>query len=219
MSLKSVTADIPDKKKKVIKTGSKLSLLPKVPKHIKESVSLYITESVKAKEAKARAEQVGEIIVDHALEIQNQEGYKGTYEKSYLIPGLKSELDKDAEEPFVQYSRSDKFSAFDDDKVVSALRKTLGAGTFNLLFEKKLELSISQEVFKSKDKVKELAALLTSAFGDRLGEFFVKQESYVAKEGLDTAQFNLGATPAEKKENYEAIQTLVKQNKPALKLT
>lgn len=216
MSLKSITAALPEKKKKPVKPGSKLDLLPKVTKDIKETVSNYITASLQAKEAKAKAETFGEKIVDFALEVQDECGFEGAYSKSYLIPGLDVK-GKDAE--YLQYSRSDKFSSFDDEKVVSSLKKTLGTATFNKLFEKNLELSISQEVFKSKELTRELASLLTSAFGDRLGEFFVKSEKYSAKEGLDTAQFNLGSTLDEKKENYQALQLQIKQNRPALKLT
>lgn len=219
MSIKDLTKIIPDSKKKVVKTGSKLSLLPSVPKHIREAVSSYVTATVQAKEAKLRAEQFSEIVIDHAQEVQDTEAFAGSYLKSYLIPGLKSEVDKDAEPQYVQYTRSDKFSSFNDEKVALALKSALGAVTFNRLFESKLELSISQEVFKSKEKTKELASLLTSAFGDRLGEFFVKDTSWVAKEGLDTAQFNLGATPDERKEKYTVLQSILKQNKPALKLT
>lgn len=216
MSIKDVTISIPDKKKKVVKAGSKLSQLPRVPKHVRESVSLYIQATLEAKKAKDRADQYGEIVIDTALEIQNEEAFSGDYSKSYLIPGLEV---KGEDQAYVQYSRSDKFSSFSDEKVVASLKKTLGAVTFNRLFEKELTLQIAPEVFKSKELVKELATLLQTAFGDRIGTFFVKSESYVAKEGLDTAQFNLGSTPEERKEKYEALQLEIRQNKPALKLT
>ncbi len=215
MSIKDVTKSIPDSKKKPTKPGSKLSQLPSVPKHIRESVSAYIQATTEAKEAKARAEQVGEVIIDHSKEVQDTEAFNGSYSKSYLIPALEV---KGEDQVFIQFSRSDKFSSFEDE-VASSLKKTLGAVTFNRLFEKELTLQIAPEVFKDRALTRELATLLQTAFGDKIGTFFVKTEVYVAKEGLDTAQFNLGATPDEKKEKYQALQNLIKQNKPALKLT
>lgn len=215
MSLKSLTAAIPDSKKKAVKEGSKLNLLPNIPPHIKVAVSDYIIAQKEAKEAKEKAEKLGEVIIDHSLTVQTEEGLNNRYQKSYLVSGqaVKSET------PYVQYSRSDRFSDIKDEKVVSSLKKTLGVATFNRLFEKDLTLQIAPEVFKNKELVKELASLLTSAFGDRLGEFFQKEEKWVAKDGLDVSQFSLGTTPKERKDNYEFLQTEVKQNRPALKLT
>jgi len=211
MSMKSVVSTIPPAKVKAVKAGSKLSLLPKIPKSISDAVSSFLSLSAKVKDLDAQVKEQSEVIIDHAVKIQNEEGFKGAYKKSYLIGGV-------GDEEYVSFSRSDKFSAIDDDDTISSLKKILGTGTFNKLFEKNLELSIAPEVFKSKEKTQELAALLQSAFGDKIGEFFVKSEKWTAKEGLDATQYNLGSSDTENKEKFEALQLEVKQSKPSLKV-
>lgn len=164
--------------------------------------------------AKAAKEQADEAAEGLRVFIREFRGIRhentGRYQGSYRVNG---EV-KGKTQYAVQVNAQDRFSMPKKDKDVDALREIVGKEFFGKFFERVLNISIRKEVLEDRKLRRALTDKLIEAFGeDGLKEWFVKEEVWSVKKGLDEGIFELD--PEKREEFLEACPQYADQVKNA----
>lgn len=184
-------------KKKTTKVSkSKVPVLA-VSKDMKDAVSSFIKAKADKKKAESLMDLHGTGIIDFVKDIQDTDGFNGTYRKSYKVPGLEDEE--------VTFVSSNKFSINPDDQ--EAIEGILGA-RFDSLIDVKHDVLLTSRVFTDEALQKKLMGLV----GDHFDEFFETVTTLSVKEDFDKAVYT-----AVDEDGLKKLRTLVKPTKPALK--
>jgi hypothetical protein len=208
MTSAKILSSIPKATKR--KSGSKVPEITDIPDTVRKAVDKFVKVKSIIKTHTELKTLLETTIIAHAMEEQTSDALEDSYHKSYTLSGMSKTSPSQ-----VTYSRSDKFSPISEDSIPE-LKKIFGS-RFPMMFERELQLSVAPAVFESKDLLKDLATRLQAAFGADLGKFFVKEEVWTARAGLDVEQYRQGTTKVERLDRYEQIQELVVQTKPSLK--
>lgn len=160
----------------------------KITKKVTEAVAEFIRYRNLEESYKEQKSDMAEFIRKFVLELRDGNALQGDYQKTYrIVAGETKGVEK-----AVNVSQSDSFSAPKKDDIEN-IKALVGDDLFDEILEKEQVISIRKEIMDNKAKRKELAAKLVEAFGkDEIKEWFVKEERWVAKSGLDKTQYKVG---------------------------
>jgi len=175
-------------------------------KRIKTLIRDFILYLRQEKSYKKQKEEVAEYIRDYTGKVRDENAFSGDYQKTYrLIEGLENGI-----ETAVNVSHTDKFSKIVEE-AVDGIKKVVGDTFFNKFFEKDITISIKTEILADKKSRQELSEALIKSLGvDGVKKYFVKEEAWTIKEGLDKGQYELDPTVLPK------FREVVKQNADAI---
>ena len=161
--------------------GKEISIISDLPKDIKESIDLYGKSLKQAKEKSVIADIQKKGILDHVNDLQDKYASHGVFNKSLRLQGMKS---------VVTFTRPDKFNVA-SGVTIKDIEKAAGKEFAKENFSVARTLQVNPEVMEDPASLKELVSILSSAFGDRLGDFFVQEKKVIPQKGLDVAQYQL----------------------------
>jgi hypothetical protein len=175
-------------------------------KRIKTLIKDFILFMRQEKSYKKQKEEVAEHIREFTGNLRDENALAGDYQKTYrLIESVDGGI-----ETAVNVTQTDKFSKIIDD-AVQGIKKVVGDTFFNKFFEKDISISIKPEMLADKTARQELSEALVKALGvDGVKKYFVKEEAWAIKDGLDKGQYELG------KDTLPKFREVVKQNADAI---
>lgn len=199
---KSVMQDVfPDTDTEVfysVNRGTKKKPIMESIKHkVRQLVRQYVIADNLLKSAKEQAEEAAQGLRVFAREFRAERlENTGKYQQTYRING---EITKKTQYA-VSCAAQDRFSLPKKEKDVDAIREIVGKDFFKAHFERVLEIGIRKEVLEDRKLRRELTDKLIDAFGgeDELKKWFVKDEKWTIKPGLDKDQFDLDKETREK---------------------
>ena len=173
---------------KVTGTG-KEKKTEKLVKKVKEAVREFVIASNEEKSAKERKEDAAEVIRTHVKDVRDKNAYAGDYQKTYRVCGAVARTD-------LQYAASsvqaDRCVLPKKEVDIAAIKSLVGDKFFKDYFTREMSISIKKEVLENKDLRKELTDKLLEYFGvEGIKKYFIKEEVWSAKEGLDKGQYDL----------------------------
>jgi hypothetical protein len=175
---------------------------------VKEAVNSFVRYDLQEKSAKDQKEEFSSVLRDYAGKLRDEYAVNGDYQKTFRVLGGKSkELQMSAD-----VSQADKFSVPKEEEDIQALKTILGE-KFGDYLERDVTISIRPEVLKNKGLRTELSKRLAEAFGEELKNYFVKDEIWTTKEGIDQLQYTL------EEKNREEMRTKLVPAKDAVKNT
>lgn len=165
-----------------------------------ERLRTVVDELVEWKKTKKEAEaeiSTREInLIDYTQPIQEEDGFKGDYQKSYYLSGMKET---------VTFVTSDKFTSPTEDDI-PILQDALG-DRFAEFLKKETTISLKAGILENPVMMAELQKLIGSEFP----KFFEAKQRWTVAEGVDKKRFSLP------KRIYDKLMAAIKQAKPALK--
>jgi len=162
---------------------------------IKESVDELVSAKKSLAVAKADIASLEPEIIEAARKVQNEDGLKGNYRKSYDMNGHESS---------VKFVSANKFSIAEDD--IEDLEDALG-DKFEDMIETGYVVKVKAEVMESDELQEKLMELL----GDEFGTYFETITTRKVCTDFDKKLYDLDES------TREEVKELAKQAKPALK--
>lgn len=156
---------------------------------IREAVNNFVRYDLHEKSAKEQKEEAASIIREYATQLRDINATEGDYQKTYRILGGKTKYVQHA----ADLSQADKFSVPKKEEDINDLKDILG-DSFGEYLERDITISIRPEVMKNRKLRTDLSKRLAEAFGDELKNFFVKEEIWTTKKGIDQRQYELDET-------------------------
>lgn len=192
---KSVMQDVfPDAEIEVyyeVNRGTKKKpLMEKVAHKVRQLVRQYVIADNHMKSAKEQAEEAAQGLRVFAREFRaGRLKETDKYQRTYRINGETSKKTQFA----VSCAAQDRFSLPKKEKDIDAIREIVGKDFFKAHFERELSIEIRKEVLEDRKLRRELTDKLLEAFGgeEELKKWFVKDEKWSVKPGLDEAQYEL----------------------------
>jgi len=190
-SIKGATGKVSVKK-------SSVSTIPDVPENVEKAAEKVVELKVEIKEKEAELESKGKIVTDFCGDVQDRQGFKGLFSKSYYVPAGK----------FGQllYSTRNMYKISPESE--ADIKKLLGKA-YDELIQKKITVTLKEGVLDNETLTAELESLL----GDKFDKFFDVTPKLVAKEDFDKDIFRVVKTP----EKLSEVRTVVEPYKPSLK--
>jgi hypothetical protein len=148
------------------------------------------------KEAEAEITTREVNLIDYVQPIQEEDGFKSDYQKSYYLAGMNET---------VTFVSSDRFTAPTEDDI-PGLQDSLG-DRFNEFLKKETTISLKSGILDNPVLMTELKGLI----GNEFPKFFEAKQKWIVADGFDAKRFTLP------KRIYDKISAVVKQSKPALK--
>ncbi len=166
------------------------------------NIQVEIDKLLKAKKAKKTAEsdikKAEPTIIDHGIQMKDENAYSGKFQKSYKIGTTDSH---------VNMVTANKWSFSESD--VDEIKNIIEGGEGNpddLIIENK-EVKLKAEVFKDDD----LKAKFVEMVGQTFPEFFETVVSHSVSSDFDEKIYDLGLGAV------EDLKLLMKQSKPSLR--
>ena len=156
---------------------SNIPVLEDLPEHIQEEIDTFVEESNAEKYAKSAADVSKKSILNHMDTIIDKHGEAGNYQKSFKLTGKKQE---------VTFTKAARFS-FSEGTTPATLAKIVGKKFVDDNFNEEISLAVNPEVLEDEKKSNLLLRRLVKAFGDELGDFFVKETKLVTRKDTDLA--------------------------------
>jgi len=153
---------------------------------VREAVNNFVRYDLQEKSAKEQKEEAASVLRDYALQLRDDYAVNGDYQKTFRVLGSKV---KDVQHA-ADLSQADKFSIPKKEEDINALKDILGE-SFAEYLEKDVTISIRPEILSNKKLRTDLSKRLADAFGDELKNFFVKEEIWTTKDGIDKRQYDL----------------------------
>jgi len=178
-------------------TKSKSSVEVKSTKEVKKAVDDYNKGKKMSKEGEALMKSAGPVVINFVKIIQDKDGYKSDFRKSYDVPGGDSK---------VKYVSSNRYSIKTDDETM--ITEILG-DNFSKLIEKTRTVTMKSSVLKD--------PVLQKLFLDKLGKenfakFFETVTSLSPVEDFDKKIYNVLDT-----DELQDLRTFMKPYKPSLR--
>ena len=148
------------------------------------------------KEAEAEISSREVNLIDYVQPIQEEDGFKSDYQKSYYLAGMKETL---------TFVSADKFTAPTEDDIPS-LQDALG-DRFSEFLKKETTISLKSGILDNPVLLGELKNLI----GENFPKFFEAKQRWSVADAFDVKRFTLP------KRIYDKIMAVVHQAKPALK--
>lgn len=149
------------------------------------------------KQAKAERETREEEIINWVQTKQEEDGFKGDYQKSYYVAGI---------ENVVTFVSSDRFTPPKPEDI-EELTDILG-DKFNEFITKNVTVNLKPSVMADKALLDELKAYIPK---EEMGKFFEAQTVWGVVNGFDKKRFTLP------KRIFEKVSRIIKQAKPGIK--
>ena len=167
-------------------------------KTVKEAVDKIKDIKKQITELDAEFGEKEQIVLDYVKPVQDEDGFKDQYQKSYRIQGNKE---------LALYVSTDKFSAISED-IKNQLQEILG-DKFSENFVKKTEIKMKGVVFEDENLQRELSKALgpTGLFA----KCFETKSVFYPVEGFDGKQYKLG------KKVLDQVRALIKRTKPSVR--
>jgi hypothetical protein len=153
---------------------------------VREAVNNFVKYDLQEKSASEQKEENAAVLRLYAGQLRDDYASEGDYQKTFRVLGGKS---KDVQYA-VDLSQADKFSVPKAEGDIENLKIILG-DNFDEYLERDITISIRPEILKNKKLRADLSKRLAEAFGDELKNFFIKDEVWSTKEGIDVRQYDL----------------------------
>jgi hypothetical protein len=193
-----LTESIKGAKGRVSVKKSTVPTVPNVPENVEKAAEKVVELKVEIKEKEAELESKGKVVTDFCADVQDRQGFKGYFSKSYYVPAGK----------FGQILYSTKNMYKISPETEAEIKKLLGKA-YGELIDKKVTVTLKPEVLESEALTAELESLL----GDKFDKFFDATPKLVAKEDFDKDIFKVVKTP----EKLAEVRAVVEPYKPSLK--
>jgi hypothetical protein len=169
---------------------------------VKEAVREFVIACNEEKSAKEKKDDAANAIREYVKKIRDGNAYTGDYQKTYRVCGI---VAKSGQQYGASSAHVDRCTCPKKETDIAAIKKLVGTKFFNEHFERELTIAIKKEVLENKDLRKELTILLLKHFGvEGIKKYFVKEEVWTIKIGMDKAQYEL------KNEVRQELLTLIK---------
>jgi hypothetical protein len=159
---------------------------------IKGQVRAFAQAASSEKTFKEQKEDAALFLRKYIKDMRDENAVEGDYQKTYRVLGPKG---KDGTQYSADLSHNDKFSMPKDPALIDGLKDVLDKDIFDETFEKVLSIQIKPEILKNDKKRREFSKMIVDAIGvEGLKDYFVKEEVYTVKKGLDKRQYELEDT-------------------------
>lgn len=147
-------------------------------KEVKDAIIQFVSLSKREKEIKEEKEKYANILRKFVKNIRDFFASRGDFVKTYRIEH------KELETTYaVDVSASDRYSLPKRKEDMYKLKKEIGSGIFDQLFEETLTIKIKDIIANDPRKRRELTKILIDALGEeKVKEYFVKENNYETKE-------------------------------------
>jgi hypothetical protein len=174
---------------------SKMPTLQPTP-DVAQAVDDYQEAKIQYKMAEATMDQAGTILQEFVRQHQDEDGFKGHYQGSYAVVGIKHSAK-------VVYANKFTINAEDKDN----LKEILGE-SYDYLLSEKYSVKLKTSVFEDEA----LAAQLMELVGDRWGDFFDTEVKLSPCEDFSRVIYQ-----AVEPEQLDNLRVFAKQYKPSIR--
>jgi hypothetical protein len=174
---------------------SKMPTLQPTP-DVAQAVDDYQEAKIQYKMAEATMDQAGTILQEFVRQHQDQDGFKGHYQGSYAVMGIKHSAK-------VVYANKFTLNAEDKDN----LKEILGEH-YDYLLSEKYSVKLKGSVFEDEA----LAAELMELLGDRWGDFFDTEVKLSVCEDFSRVVYQ-----AVEPEQLDNLRVFARQFKPSIR--
>jgi hypothetical protein len=175
--------------------------LPKGKETIKiaDAIAAYVNAAAQESQYKEQKDEHASIIREFVNNVRGYFNKQGQYVKTFRVFGNKLKKLLYA----VDVAHQDRFNPPSNKEDIESIKKLLGQGNFDQIFEENITISIKKTVSDNDVMRRELSKLLIEKLGpEGLKRYFERDAVYVVKKGL-----------AEKINKFpEEIQKIIKEN-------
>lgn len=153
---------------------------------IRDAITSFVRYDLQEKSAKDLKNEYAEVLKEYTKELRDDYAENGDYQKTFRLLGTKTK----SVQHCVDLSQNDKASMPKKEEDIEKLKEILD-DKFSEFAERDIQISIRKEVLNNRKLRTELSKKLSEAFGDELKNFFVKEEIWIPKKGIDQRQYEL----------------------------